>query len=269
MKKINEMLKNKNVVTVLGLVAILVILYVGYSIRINQQVKLVDVYYALDTIQPMTEITEDMVGQTRVPESFILGRYYSNYNDIIGKYSSYNSKIAKGSLFYFDLIVDKQELPNSMFYSIQEGERVASYSVNVASTYGNSIMPNDLVDVYVKLVSGTEIVYGQFMDNVKVLAVKDSSGADVFQSSGNGVPSYIYFALPEAKYLLYSSLNYVAEEYANYGIEVVLVPNSAVYNSGGATEVSSSYLYNFVLNNIKTIDGQKNLYNELLNEMSN
>ena len=34
-----------------------------------------------------------------------------------------------------------------------------------------------------------------------------------------------------------------------------------------ATEVTSEYLYNFVLNKLEKIDNQKDLYNELLNEM--
>lgn len=272
MKKISGILKNRNTVTILGLIVILVVLYIGYSTRVNQRVKLVDVYYAMETIQPMTEITDDMIGSARVPESFILGEYYEKYKDILGKYSNYNTMIAKGSLFYLDLLVDKENLPNSVLFNLADGERLVSQPVDMKSTYGNSMMPQDLIDVYVKLVaSDGDIVYGQFMDDVKILAVKDSSGNNVFQySNSTGVPAYIYFALPEVKYLLYSSLNYIDEEYAAYDIEIVLVPNSAKPSEeviAGATKVSSSYLYNFILKEIKTIDSQKDLYNELVNEM--
>lgn len=271
MKKINELLRNKNVITILGLVAILVILYVSYSIRINQKVKLVTVYYALETIQPMTQITEDMIGKTQVPESFILGEYFRNYGDIEGKYSNYNTMIAKGSLFYSDLLITEENLPNNMLQNLGENERLVSHSVNMTSTYGNSMMPGDLMDIYVKLITNDgDIVYGQFMNDIEILAVKDSNGNNVFQySDSTGVPSYLYFALPEAKYLLYSSLNYIEQEYAKYDIEVVLVPNAMKYETTGGKQVSSAYLYNFILKEIKTIDSQKDLYNELLNEMNN
>jgi len=271
MRKINDILRNKNVITILGLVAILVILYVSYSIRINQKVKLVTVYYALETIQPMTKVTEDMIGSAQVPESFILGDYYRNYSEIEGKYSNYNTMIAEGSLFYLDLLITEENLPNSMLFDMGEDERLVSQPVDITTTYGNSMMPGDLMDIYVKLLTDDgDIVYGQFMNNVEILAVKDSSGNNVFQYSDlTGVPNYMYFALPEAKYLLYSSLNYIDQEYAKYNIEVVLVPKGNNYVSEGATEVSSSYLYNFILKEIKTIDSQKDLYNELLNEMSN
>ena len=73
MKGLNKFLKNKNTVTILGVLACIAILFVGYNIRINQKTALVTVYYANQTIQPKTRITEDMVSRTQVPKSFILG----------------------------------------------------------------------------------------------------------------------------------------------------------------------------------------------------
>ena len=84
---ISKFLKNKNTVTILGVLACLVILYAGYTMRINQKTTLIDVYYANQTIQPKTLITEEMIAKTQVPASFIKGKYYKNYKDMIGKYS--------------------------------------------------------------------------------------------------------------------------------------------------------------------------------------
>ena len=88
MKGLQKFLKNKNTVTILGVLACLVILYAGYTMRINKKTALVEVYYANQTIQPKTLITAEMVSKTSVPASFILGTYYKNYNDIVGKYSN-------------------------------------------------------------------------------------------------------------------------------------------------------------------------------------
>ena len=63
----NKFLKNKNTVTILGVLACLVVLYVGYTMRINAKTALVEVYYANQTIQPKTLITEEMVSKTSVP----------------------------------------------------------------------------------------------------------------------------------------------------------------------------------------------------------
>lgn len=268
---INKFLKNKNTVTILGVLACAIILYAGYNMRINQKTALVDVYYANQTIQPKTLITSDMVSKTSVPESFILGTYYKNYNDIVGKYSNYNTIIAEGSLFYSDLLIEEQNLPDAIFYDVNEGERVVSFPVSIESTYGNSIMPSNKVDVYVKILTDSgKVVYGQFYEKVEILGVKDSSGKNVFENSEEErTPAYAYFSLEEAKYLLFSSLQYVQEEYTENEIEIVLVPNTMEFKTDEplATEVTSEYLYEFVLDKLEQIDEQEDLYNELVNEM--
>ena len=270
MGNFTKFLKNKNTVTILGVIACLVILYIGYSMRINSKTALIDVYYANQTIQPKTIITDDMISKTSVPASFIQGTYYKNYSDIVGKYSNYNTVIAKGSLFYSDLLIEEANLPDAMLYDINEGERLVSFPVTTESTYGNSLMPSDKVDVYVKYVSDNKIIYGEFFDKVDILAVKDSAGNNVFENTdAERTPAYIYFSLEEAKYLLFESLQYVKEYYGADEIEIVLVPNTKEYKEDEkiATEVYSSDLYDYVLGKLKTIDEQKDLYNDLLNEM--
>ena len=271
MKGLNKFLKNKNTVTILGVIICLVILYIGYTMRINQKTALATVYYANQTIQPKTLITEDMVSRMQVPESFIQGAYYRDYDSIVGKYSNYNTMIAEGSIFYTDLLIEEENLPDSMFYDINEGERVVSFPVDTVSTYGNSIMPGNLVDIYVKLYDNNKkLVYGEFYEKVEVLAVKDGSGNNVFETSEETrEPAYMYFSLDEAKYLLFSSLNYIQKHDGANEIEIVLVPNTTKYEESDptATEVSSEYLYKFVIDKISQIDDQKELYNELLNEM--
>ena len=84
---IKKFLGNKNTVTILGIILCLVILYIGYNARINAKVELVQVPYAKETIQPRTYITDAMVGTMNVPKSFLVGEYYSNKNNIVGKYS--------------------------------------------------------------------------------------------------------------------------------------------------------------------------------------
>ena len=267
MNKFSKFLKNKNTVTILGVLACLVILYAGYTMRINKKTALVDVYYAKETIQPKTLITEDMVAKMSVPASFIKGTYYKNYQDIVGKYSNYNTMIASGSIFYSDLLVEESNLPDAVLYNVNEGERVVSFPVDTVSTYGNSIMPGNIVDIYVKLYDDDDkLVYGEFYENIEILGVKDASGKNVFENTEETrTPSYVYFSLPEAKYLLFSSLNYIETN----EIEVVLVPNTVKFDAKDpmATEVTSEYLYNFVLDKLEKIDNQQDLYNELLNEI--
>lgn len=267
-KSASKFLKNKNTVTVLGVIICFIVLIIGYNVRINQKTELVKVYYANQTIQPKTKITDDMISSANVPTSFLVGSYYTNYNDIVGKYSNYNTVIASGSLFYNELLIEEENLPDSVFYNVPEGEVVVSFSVNTVSTYGNSIMPNNLINVYVKMIDDSgKIIYGRFIDNINVLAVKDSSGKNVFESTEEErTPAFIYFSLVEPKYLLFSSMNYIETN----DIEVIIVPNTIKYTPEDKTavEVTSDYITNFIIDKIKMIDDQKDLYNELLNEMA-
>ena len=267
-KSASKFLKNKNSVTVLGVIICFIVLIIGYNVRINQKTELVKVYYANQTIQPKTKITDDMISSANVPTSFLVGSYYTNYNDIVGKYSNYNTVIASGSLFYNELLIEEENLPDSVFYNVPEGEVVVSFPVNTVSTYGNSIMPNNLINVYVKMIDDSgKIIYGRFIDNINVLAVKDSSGKNVFESTEEErTPAFIYFSLVEPKYLLFSSMNYIETN----DIEVIIVPNTIKYTPEDKTavEVTSDYITNFIIDKIKMIDDQKDLYNELLNEMA-
>ena len=267
-KSASKFLKNKNTVTVLGVIICFIVLIIGYNVRINQKTELVKVYYANQTIQPKTKITDDMISSANVPTSFLVGSYYTNYNDKVGKYSNYNTGIASGRLFYNELLIEEENLPDSVFYNVPEGEVVVSFPVNTVSTYGNSIMPNNLINVYVKMIDDSgKIIYGRFIDNINVLAVKDSSGKNVFESTEEErTPAFIYFSLVEPKYLLFSSMNYIETN----DIEVIIVPNTIKYTPEDKTavEVTSDYITNFIIDKIKMIDDQKDLYNELLNEMA-
>ena len=267
MKGFKKFLKNKNTVTVLGLIAILVILLAAYNMRINQRVSLATVCFAKEPIQPKTLITEEDVARTDMPISYIQGDYYKNCEEVVGKYSNYNTMIAQGSVFYRDLIVEEENLPDAVLHNTNEGERVVSFPVNMETTYGNAIMPGNKIDIYVKLTQDNgKLVYGELLEKVEVLGVKDGEGKNVCEASEETrEPEFIYFSLPEAKYLLFSALNYIETN----EIEVVIVPNTVKFAEGEviATEVTSDYLYKFVLDKIEQIDDQKELYNQLLNDM--
>lgn len=266
---LNKILKSKNTITILGVVICFVILYVGYSIRINQKTASVEVYYANQTIQPKTLITADMVSKTQVPASFIKGDYYKNYEDIVGKYSNYNTMIANGSIFYTDLLIGESSLPDSALLKVEDGDKLVSYRVDTETTYGNSLMPGNLVDIYVKLLNNEgKVVYGKLMEQVEILAVKDDEGRNVFESTEEVlVPAFLYFGLPENKYLLFSALGYIKEEFSDPSIEIVFVPNTMKYEDKTAVQVTSTYLYNYILTNIQKIDNQEDLYNNLINEI--
>ena len=239
-----KFLGNKNTVTILGVILCLVILYIGYNYRINSKVELVSVPYAKQTIQPRTYITNDMIGTMNVPKSFLVGNYYTTTKSIIGKYSNYNTMIAKGSLFYTDLVVDEKDLPDSAFSNVPEGYTVIIYPVNIYSTYANSMAPGSYINIYYKSLNDDgEVMFGKFISNIEVLDVKDSSGRHVFENSEEArTPAYMLFAVPEETHLLLRKALYLK----NYDVELLLIPNTATLTEDQKVTVSSLQIEEFI-----------------------
>ena len=239
-----KFLGNKNTVTIIGVILCLIILYIGYYYRISSKVKLVSVPYARETIQPRTYITKDMIGTMNVPESFLVGNYYTTDKSIIGKYSNYNTIIAKGSLFYTDLVVDEKDLPDSAFSNVPEGYTVINYPVTIASTYANSMAPGSHINIYYKSLNDAgEVMFGKFISNIEVLDVKDSSGRHVFENSDEArTPAYMLFAVPEETHLLLRKALYLKE----YDVELLLIPNTATLSEDQKVTVSSLQIEEFI-----------------------
>ena len=226
---LKKFVSNKNTVTILGIVLCIAVLFIGYNYRISQEVKPVRVPYANQTIQPKTAITSDMISYMNVPDSFLVGSYYSSSEQIIGKYSNYNTMIAEGSLFYTDLLVDEGTLPDSSFKNVPDNYTLINYGVDMTTTYANSMMPESYINIYFKATDddGT-IMFGRFISNIEILDVKDSSGRHVFENSEEArTPAYMLFALPEDMHLLFRKALYLSSEYS---VELLLIPNTASYN---------------------------------------
>lgn len=222
---IKKIVSNKNTITIIGVILCIVILYIGYNFRINQKVSLSRVPYANQTIQPRTEITEDMVSYMNVPAAFIKGSYYNASNQIVGKYAKDDIMIAEGSLFYTDFLTDTSTVSNSAFSNVKSNETVISYNVGMDSTYANSMMPGDIINVYFKAKddNGT-IMFGKFISNITILDVKNSDGQRVFENTTESrTPAYMLFALPEDMHLLFRKAIYLSN---TYEVELILVPNT-------------------------------------------
>ena len=261
-----KFLGNKNTVTILGVIICLVILYIGYNYRINSQVELVQVPYAKETIQPRTYITDDMIGMMNVPKSFLVGKYYTNKNSLVGKYSNYNTIIAKGSIFYTDLVIAEKDLPDSAFKDVPEGYTLINYPVTISSTYANSMAPGSYINIYYKSLNDAgEVMFGKFISNIEVLDVKDSSGRHVFENSEETrTPAYMLFAVPEETHLLLRKALYLDE----FDVELLLIPNTATLTQDDKVTVSSLQIEEFI--NSKTafvsVDDLPNIEDQVTEE---
>ena len=112
-------LQNKNTVTILGVLVIILVLFFGYRAQINRMVNPVaNIPVAAQTIQPKTKITSDMIQYIDVAPIVLQENVIRNSSYIIGKYSNYNTVIPEGSLFYTGVVVSEDKLPDAAFVEL-------------------------------------------------------------------------------------------------------------------------------------------------------
>ena len=236
--KLKNLLANKNVVTIIGAVLIVIVLYAFYKWRVNAAINPISVPYAKETIGPRTKITSDMIGYLDIQQSSMRGSVLTNANtQIVGMYTNVNSTIPAGSLFYEGIIVRFEDLADSFLIDMpkdSEGNYMTAYNfkVDTETTYGNSVYPGNYVDLYFISKQNNSVIYGKIASNIKVLAVKDSSGKHVFENvAENRQPAQIIIAVTDEL----SSLLRVAESLSDS--KVILVPTNASYRYDDEAEI--------------------------------
>lgn len=266
MLKLKRFLGNKNTVTILCVIAGVAVLLVGYNYRVSQAVKPQSIPYALKRLEPKTKIEREDVGTIKVSGAFVeqTKDLITNINLIYNQewYVNYDTVIPEGGLFYEGQIVSKDELPDTAWDEIKDGETIFSLSVNSHNTYGNSIMPGNFIDLYIKATDlNGKVVFSKFIESIEVLAVRDSSGNDVFSNSqATRNSSEMIFAVPNDYFLLLSEATYVG------GIEIIPVPrNEAFREQGGetGTKVSREEIVNFILEKVSELSDEIDIENIL------
>lgn len=235
---------NKNTVTLILIIVGVAVLYGFYNWRVKSAVTTAYVCYATQAIPARTQITEDMISQVKVLSSQVTSNMVTSCENVKGKYVSYATEIQPNSYFYEGSLMTKEEMPNSAFENIPDGYNIFNLAVTFESTYANSIFPDQYIDLYLRTTDENGVlVYGKFIQSIKVLGVKDAEGKNVFETTIEvREPSQLLFAVPEDLYLLLKKAAYL-------GMEIVTVPKNNNYTAeAGETLKSSEWLVELIEN---------------------
>lgn len=252
---LKKVLTNKNTVTLIGVLAAIVILYVGYNMRVKKAINPITVPYATQTLSPKTKITSDMIGSIQVPPSMLKGNVITNVSNIVGRYVSADTIIPQGSLFYGTSVVSQSDLPDSIIYNYPDGWVLINMAVNTTNTYGNKVFPGNYIDIYMKAVrkmtdeelkttTQDKIMVGKLLQNVKVLGVIDSNGNNVFENLQNvKTPAQIIFAAPEEIHILLRKAMYLR----TYDVTLIPVPTAeSLKENPGTVAVANTDLQDWI-----------------------
>lgn len=215
MNSVVRFFKNKNTVTVLGVLLIALILGFGYYYQVQKQVKPISVPVAAVTIPPRTEITSDMITYVEVPEAYISDNVVRNEQEIISKYSQYNTAIPAGSMFYNETLTQKEMLPNYLLSLLKEGEIGLSFKIGEMEGPKLPIMPGEKIDIYMKVTTEEgSVMFGKFLENLEILAVTDGEGLNVYDvTDGSRTAEYINFGVQEDVFLLLMRAQFLDVEF--------------------------------------------------------
>lgn len=252
-KTFQRFFTNKTTVTIVGVVAGLAVLVGFYLYRVNNQVNPVVVPVAKKELLATNEITKDDIEYVKVSNKFLKSADVykkTDINNLIGKFVTTGTSIPKGGMFYTTQVVEKKELPNAIFDEIPEGYTIYQLKVDNTSTYANSIFPGDIIDLWMKTTENSLLVFGEFISNVEVLAVRDSAGENVFDVTSGRTPAWLLFAVPTEMYRYLKMTEFIS------GVSVIPVPkNNLVNPDTGSTQYSSQELLNIIMNQAERMEG--------------
>ena len=237
---------NRTTVTILGIVAGIAVLVGFYIYRVNNAINPVKIPVATRDIDATEQITADDIEMVNISSSFLKNaNVITSTSELIEKYVATGTSIPKGGMFYTDQVVEKEELPNSVFEEIPDGYTIYQLAVNNETTYANSIFPGDRIDLWLEYKQssneGGKIIFGEFISSIEVLAVRDSKGQNVFDVTSGRTPAYLLFAV---KTDLYRYLK-IAEKISN--MTIVPIPRNQQYTEdAGSTEYNNEQLINLI-----------------------
>lgn len=248
---IKGFLNNKNTVTIIVVFIGIMALYAVYNWRVNEAITKVKVPYAKKEISSRTQITSEMISYTEMPKKVAtsLG-IVTNSNQVLGNYVKYGDTIPANSFFYNSFVVKFEEATKNEFSDIEDGYTAYNLDVDINSTYGNSIYTGNYVDLYIKASDDSnKIIFGRLIEGIKVLAVLDNQGNDVFESSQTPrTPAQMWFALPDDLFTLLRKTEYLG------GMKVMPIPRNASYSAiEREATIDSQYIENYILSKSITV----------------
>ena len=257
--KLKRMVKSKGFVTAVCALLAVVVLLVAYNIRVNNATKPVTVPVAKRKLTARHLITDEDFDYVTMPRGALAGDYYADAQYIVNNYVNVDTTIPEGSLFYRGAIVSGKDLPDEALMGVKEGETLYYLTVNMLTSYTNSILPNRYIDIYIstKDTEGKALV-GKLIRNVKVLQVKTSDGRNVFENSEETrIPYVIMFSLPEEQHLLLGKINAINKYSISSGgtnasgIDIIPIPTNNFAKSDEEDippEIASKQLEEYILN---------------------
>ena len=163
---------------------------VAFRYYLAKTINLKTTYIAKHNIPPRTQIKTEDLTMIQIPEKYMQAYTWNEKADIIGKYTSIQGMIPKGSMFYKDMLYNEKEVRDLVITKLQEGMTIFTLETNVSSL--GSIEEGMYADIHVSISQKKEIpITGILIRHAEVISIKDHKGLSLKDEQSTKVPYFI------------------------------------------------------------------------------
>ena len=236
LKSIKNVLLNRNTVTILAVLAGVIVLWFFYNMTVTNAINPQRVPVATRTITATEMITAEDFEYVEVSSEFLQNaNVITNSNQLVGYYVKNETSIAEGAMFYREQVVERDELKEREQEDLPDGYTLVWLEVDNNSTYANSIYPGDKIDLWLEVEQDNMYIYDEFINSIEVIAVKDSSGNNVFDSEVAKEPANLVFAVTDEMFYYINLVKRLSD------MDLHPVPRNELYTTEGAEVSYSNY----------------------------
>ena len=163
---------------------------IAFQYYLAKTINLKTTYIAKHNIPPRTQIKTEDLTMIQIPEKYMQAYTWNEKADIIGKYTSIQGMIPKGSMFYKDMLYNEKEVRDLAITKLQEGMTIFTLETNVSSL--GSIEEGMYADIHVSISQKKEIpITGILIRHAEVISIKDHKGLSLKDEQSTKVPYFI------------------------------------------------------------------------------
>lgn len=163
---------------------------IAFRYYLAKTINLKTTYIAKHNIPPRTQIKTEDLAMIQIPEKYMQAYTWNEKADIIGKYTSIQGMIPKGSMFYKDMLYNEKEVRDLAITKLQEGMTIFTLETNVSSL--GSIEEGMYADIHVSISQKKEIpITGILIRHAEVISIKDHKGLSLKDEQSTKIPYFI------------------------------------------------------------------------------
>ena len=163
---------------------------IAFRYYLAKTINLKTTYIAKHNLPPRTQIKTEDLTMIQIPEKYMQAYTWNEKADIIGKYTSIQGMIPKGSMFYKDMLYNEKEVRDLAITKLQEGMTIFTLETNVSSL--GSIEEGMYADIHVSISQKKEIpITGILIRHAEVISIKDHKGLSLKDEQSTKVPYFI------------------------------------------------------------------------------